>query len=810
MPTVLAPSTRAPMRVLLEKVGQATADPAYAAHWLSEAANVWSTTIGDAHHAARTLMIAIEKDPTARTASERLAQLYRDKGDLKALVALLERIVKSLAPLVNERPDVRPLLVSMHEELGRLWSEQPFTRPERALENWRRVAELDPQNVYAIYAAREMLKASQQWADAVQYFGMEQAVVDDPERKLALYRDEADVRRRAGDAAGGTQALRLARGVRPDDIALKQEVGVAILDRLDAGENVPPGEREESAQLFVSLAETYDGAYGLSYSVSALKAQPGNDRAMQLADYYADQLNRTGEIGPQYAAYLQVNPNGFMGDAARAKVGAARPPAPPPPPPPPARPSQEAASRPSASPASGVDPRPSPTGSGPAVASSASSASFQAVNPQPSAPAQAVQQAASPGQAGGHPQTPGQAGGHPQTPGHAGGHPQTPGQAGGHPQTPGHAPTAPQTTAPAPSAAPAATGGGDLQQLLDEAQSESQKGRKPQAYAKFRDALKIDPAHSEALSWVEDYLRQKRMFADLRDVLLAASRMPSVSPETRKAQLRDVAGLCESQLRDIETAIQAWKQLCQIDRGDEQAREQLRRLLEKAARWDDLASLLEQEAMGTPDVEEKIALEKKLATLHEQKRKDPAAAAEAWARIATLSPQDEAAITTAVKLYEKAERFDLAAQVLSDTVSLVEDKGSKGTLLQKLGELRLKTEDAGGAGDAYAEAAALGEHKAWELAEKAYLTAGRFADAASARRAARAVRGRQAAGRALRAGRGSAAQGRRRLRRDRQSWSRPPSSIPPATPSPRRSRSSTARRAASPIWSASSSPAPRS
>ena len=32
--------------LLLEKVGQTTTDPAYAAHWLSEAANVWSMTIG--------------------------------------------------------------------------------------------------------------------------------------------------------------------------------------------------------------------------------------------------------------------------------------------------------------------------------------------------------------------------------------------------------------------------------------------------------------------------------------------------------------------------------------------------------------------------------------------------------------------------------------------------------------------------------------------------------------------------------------------------------------------------------------------
>ena len=695
--------------ILLEKVGQATADPAYAAHWLSEAANVWSTTIGDAHHAARTLMIAIEKDPTARTASERLAQLYRDKGDLKALVALLERIVKSLAPLVNDRPDVRPHLVAMHEELGRLWSDPPFSRPERALENWRRVAELDPQNAYAIYAAREMLKASQQWADAVQYFGMEQAIVDDPERKLALYRDEADVRRRAGDGPGATHALRLARGVSPDDIALKQEVGVSILERIDAGESVPPGEREESAQLFVSLAETYDGAYGLSYSVSALKAQPGNDRAMQLADYYAAQLNRTAEIGPQYAAYLQVNPNGFMGEAARAKVGAARPPAPPPPPAVPASPAPQEASRPSFSPASsGAEPHASAAGTNPvpgaAVSPSSSSSSFQAISPQAPAAQAFHQQSSSPAVA--------------------------------------------PTTTPVP-AAPAG-GGADLQQILDEAQSESQKGRKPQAYAKFREALKIDPAHSEALSWVEDYLRQKRMYADLRDVLLAASRMPSVSPETRKAQLRDVAGLCESQLRDVETAIQAWKQLCQIDRGDEQAKEQLRRLLEKAARWDDLASLLEQETMGTPDVEEKIALEKKLATLHEQKRKDPAAAAEAWARIANLSPQDDTAISTAVKLYEKGERYDLAAQVLSDTVGAVEDKASKSALLQKLGELRLKTDDPGGAGDAYTEAASLGEgagqSKVWELAEKAYLTAGRFADAAnSVEQRAQSVDGKQKA-----------------------------------------------------------------
>ncbi len=247
------------------------------------------------------------------------------------------------------------------------------------------------------------------------------------------------------------------------------------------------------------------------------------------------------------------------------------------------------------------------------------------------------------------------------------------------------------------------------------------------------------------------------MYADLRDVLLAASRVPSVSVETRKAQLRDVAGLCEAQLRDLETAIQAWKQVCQIDRTDEQARDQLRRLLERGARWDDLASVLEQEAMGTPDVEQKIALEKKLAVLHETKRKDPGAAAEAWARIANLSPEDETAIQTAVKLYEKGERFDLAASVIADSIAGITDNAVRGSLLQKLGELRLKIQDPGGAGEAFAEAGR-GRRPGQDLGDgREGLHRG---DALRRRgqraRSARPARRREAAGRAAGPGGGSA------------------------------------------------------
>src|SRR5689334_22939362 len=49
--------------LLLEKIGSATTDAAYASYWLTEAANVWSSTLGDAHRAARVLLVAVDRDP---------------------------------------------------------------------------------------------------------------------------------------------------------------------------------------------------------------------------------------------------------------------------------------------------------------------------------------------------------------------------------------------------------------------------------------------------------------------------------------------------------------------------------------------------------------------------------------------------------------------------------------------------------------------------------------------------------------------------------------------------------------------------
>ena len=625
--------------MLLQKVGTATSDPTFASYWLTQAADVYSTTLGDAHKAARALMIAIDRDPAQAAPAEKLADLYREKGDTKALVALLERRAKALAPQAQQDQEMRAHVAGIHEELGRLWSEAPLSQPAKAVENYRRAVDYDPGNAYAIYAVRELLKQQSQFTEAIPYFAAEQALVADPERKLALYMDEFEVRKQAGDPAGATEALRAARSIEGgQDAGLKQQLASHVLERAQGGERVGGADLAEGAQLFIELAEEYPGEHGYSYSVCALELAPGHDRGIQLAMYYGSQLGRDAEVAPRAAAYLQANPGGAMAGEARQAAGSAQP-----------------------SPPVGTGAQPRRASRQPAATAAS------AAQPEYQAPELSDEQL------------------------------------------------------------------DEVGQLLHAAEQLARRGKKSDAAKRYRDVLRLDPVNADAIGFMEGYLRQTRKFAELKDILLAATQDPAVDFESRTGWLRELAGLCETQLRDLDTAIQTWQTLLSIDPADEGPRNQLRRLLERAHRWDDVAQLLLQEADQETDVEAQIALFKQLAKLNEQKRKNPVATGEAWARIAALTPSDETAIATALKHFERGQRPDLAAQVIADNVAEVNDDRTRAELFTKLGDLRNAAGEALAAGEAYTEAAGLSDDaKIWERAEQSFVAAQAWDQAATA------------------------------------------------------------------------------
>ncbi|MDP9150912.1 MAG: hypothetical protein M3O36_13360, partial [Myxococcota bacterium] len=631
--------------LLLERVGTETRDPAYASHWLSEAANVWSVTLGDAHRAARVLMQAIDRDPTQRVAADRLAQLYRDKGDVKALVALLERRAKALAPL-SHNIEIREDLGAMHEELGRLWSGY-LHHPKKGLENFRRAVELSPASLLAIRGARELHKSFGQWDDAIVLSDAELALESDPQRRLVLLRERASLHRAAGDLAGASQTLALARQIDDRDPELQQEYGGLIVERLAAGEDVPMHERTMGAELLVGLAEVYDGEHGLAYSAGALDIDPGHDRALQLYAYYAHATQHEEQVTSRYLGYVQANPQGAMASDARWLLAA----------------SYEAAAQ----------------------------IENAVVVLEPLRSLGDVRAATKLGELYGLLGQPMPSGEEPvKKPGQQ----QVDSEAREGEQLP------PAAFAPAPDPEPVDA----IQAALDDAQALADRGQRAEAFEKYKGVLAMAPSHVEALAGARDHLRAEREYGLLRDILLAAAGGPGASAAARREYLREVADLCEGNLRDVDGAIAAYSQILTSDAKDEAARQALQRLFEKAQRWDELARLLEEEATAESDLEKKVAFEKKIALLHEQKRSDPAAAAEAWERIARLTPEDEQAIATASGLFERSGAKDRAARVIAEHATSVTDPACRAALLDRLGELREQAGDATGAGEAYAEA----------------------------------------------------------------------------------------------------------
>src|SRR5690606_175327 len=132
---------------LLERVGQGTAEPALASHWLCEAANVWQTTFGDVARTAEALLQAVDRQPTADQAYARLEELYRTATDEASLTALMERRAHAFEKHSERDASLRPRAVALFREVAQRLEQR---EPARSRSVLRHVVDLEPSDQLAI------------------------------------------------------------------------------------------------------------------------------------------------------------------------------------------------------------------------------------------------------------------------------------------------------------------------------------------------------------------------------------------------------------------------------------------------------------------------------------------------------------------------------------------------------------------------------------------------------------------------------------------------------------------------------------
>ncbi len=129
------------------------------------------------------------------------------------------------------------------------------------------------------------------------------------------------------------------------------------------------------------------------------------------------------------------------------------------------------------------------------------------------------------------------------------------------------------------------------------------------------DVLAVDPGDPEALAFADEECRKRKNYKRLRDLLLAASRIPQLPLPARRHRLYEVASISQKFLNDSETAAAAWRSIYNLDPTDAEASERYIEILEHRGAKTELTNVLEREASSQPDTAMRLRALKKLAQL---------------------------------------------------------------------------------------------------------------------------------------------------------------------------------------------------
>ena len=136
-------------------------------------ASIQHRRLQDLLGARRTISKALEIDPSSTSLLTTLAEFCRLGEDYKSLAQINQR----LATLTDDTV----LLRALHFELGTLWEEH-LRDPEEAIREYRRVLEIDTNDLPALTRLSTLLLRQQEWLPAAQATEMLIARDDDRNR----------------------------------------------------------------------------------------------------------------------------------------------------------------------------------------------------------------------------------------------------------------------------------------------------------------------------------------------------------------------------------------------------------------------------------------------------------------------------------------------------------------------------------------------------------------------------------------------------------------------------------------------------
>lgn len=237
----------------------------------------------------------------------------------------------------------------------------------------------------------------------------------------------------------------------------------------------------------------------------------------------------------------------------------------------------------------------------------------------------------------------------------------------------------------------------------------------------YRQVLELDPEDIPALDkLIEIHLRLERW----EPLLEVYTRKADIVDDTdeKKALYVQVGAVYESELKNVEKAIDTYQRILEIDPQDMTAIQRLDVLYQSTQNWQELLSVLEREADLADDPDEVIGLRYRIAELWHRKLGDPSRAVEIYRDILETQPDhkptldalesmiDEKLVPVASALvldgvYRASGEAAKLVRVLEVQIANEEDPVRRVDLLHQVGVLQEEQlDDVNKAFDAYGRA----------------------------------------------------------------------------------------------------------
>jgi len=199
-------------------------------------------------------------------------------------------------------------------------------------------------------------------------------------------------------------------------------------------------------------------------------------------------------------------------------------------------------------------------------------------------------------------------------------------------------------------------------------------GRERNALECWQKVVEIDAGDVEALRAIADNYRSAGAWEELADILRRTISVGShaLSGDEVKELYAQLGELEGTTLMRIDAAVEAWRQVLQIDPTDFRALAALETLFTQEARWEECVEVLERRVAVLSSPDEKVDVLMQAASIWGDKIGDGGAATEAYERVLEIDPSNFVASTSLEELYRQRKVWTRLVELLLARIEYVD------------------------------------------------------------------------------------------------------------------------------------------